>query len=218
MSTIVKAAVPTEQFALRETFREVPEAEFDAVRLVTQDSDQVMPLLWASNADPDALTAALESDPSTDGVELVSQLNDESLYRMTWTARARIVTHVLVEERGAIVSARGRDGAWTFRILFPERDSVSATYECCERYDIDIEFERIYQLAEVPHLGQFELTEEQFQTVKMALEEGYYEVPRGTTLEGLSRRLGVSHQALSERLRRGHRTLVENVLRSRLGT
>lgn len=216
MSTIVKASVPTEQFALAETFEAVPSAEFDALRLVTHGSDRVIPLLWATNVDPATVSEAMRDDDTTADVRLVSRRNHESLFRMRWTARIRFVTHVMVEERGAIVSARGTDDDWTFRVLFPERESVSATYEACEDYDIDLDIQRIYGLDEAPSLGGFHLTDEQFTAITVALERGYYAVPRETTLEELADRLDVSHQALSERLRRGHRALVRSVLGPRL--
>ncbi|WP_436912300.1 helix-turn-helix domain-containing protein [Halosimplex marinum] len=212
MSTIVKATLPTEEFALAETFDAVPEAEFDAVRLVTHGTDRVVPLLWATDADSTAVTEALEADGSTDEVTLVSRRNHDSLFRMRWTADVRFVTHVLVEEDGAVVSARGTSDGWTFRVLFPEHDAVSSTYAACEDQDIDIDVTQIYHLDDAPSLGGFHLTDEQFKTVRTALERGYYKVPRETTLEELADELDVSHQALSERLRRGHLALIENVV------
>jgi predicted DNA binding protein len=212
MSTIVKATLPAEEFALAETFREVPEVEFDAVRLVTHGTDRVVPLLWATDADSTAVADALDDDESTDDVTLVSRRNHDSLFKMHWTARVRFVTHVLVEENGAVVSARGTNDGWTFRVLFPEHDAVSSTYAACEAEDIAIDVTQIYHLDDAPSLGGFHLTDEQFETVRTALERGYYEVPRETTLEELAAELDVSHQALSERLRRGHLTLIENVV------
>lgn len=210
MSTIVKASLPAEQFALAETFATVPDAEFDAVRLTSRGPERVVPLLWVTDVDADRAGSAMAADPSTTDVELVSRRNHDSLFRVRWTARVRFVTHILVEENGAVVSAHGADGEWTFRILFPERDDVSATYDACGDYDVDIE--EIHPLEDALPLGDFDLTDEQFTTVRAALDTGYYEVPRETTLESLAADLGVSHQALSERLRRGHRTLIETVL------
>lgn len=210
MSTIVKASVPAAQFALAETFAAVPDVEFDAVRLATQGAERVVPLLWVGNADTAAVREAMAADPTTADVELVSRRNHDSLFRMQWTARVRFVTHVLVEENGAIVSAQGADGEWTFRILFPERDDVSATYDACEDYDVTIE--EIHPLDDARSLDGFHLTDEQFTTIRAALDSGYYRIPRETTLETLAADIGVSHQALSERLRRGHRTLIETVI------
>lgn len=216
MSTIVKASVPADQFALAETLARVPDVQFDAVRLVGHEPDCVVPLLWACNADVERLTRVLRADRSTEDVSLVADLEDVALYRMTWTGNASLVTSLLVDERGAIVSAGNRGDDWTFRVLFPERAAVSATYDDCAAHDVDLDIERIYDLSDSRLLGRFDLTDGQLETIRVALEKGYYEVPRGTTLEELSAELGVSHQALSERLRRGHRTLIENVFRTRM--
>ncbi|ODR82855.1 DNA-binding protein [Haladaptatus sp. W1] len=59
---------------------------------------------------------------------------------------------------------------------------------------------------------QHELTEQQHETLRSAMEWGYYEIPRRATATDLAEELGVSHQAISERLRRGHRCLVERGL------
>lgn len=212
MSTILKASVPADQFALAETFDEVPEAEFDAVRLVHHGTDRVVPMLWVTNVDATRVADVMAADPTTSNVRLVSQLNQDSLFRMQWTDRVGFLTHALVDGNGAVVSAHGTEDAWTFRMFFPHRDDVSATYDACEAYDITVE--QIYSLDDAPSFGQFHLTDEQVATLRAALDNGYYTVPRETTLEELAEELGVSHQALSERLRRTHRALVETVIAS----
>ncbi|EFW93068.1 DNA binding domain-containing protein [Haladaptatus paucihalophilus DX253] len=57
-----------------------------------------------------------------------------------------------------------------------------------------------------------ERTEQQHETLRSAMDRGYYEIPRRMTTTDLAEELGVSHQAVSERLRRGHRCLVEHGL------
>jgi predicted DNA binding protein len=210
MATIVKATIPAEQFALSETFQAVPEVEFDAVRLATHGTDRVVPLLWATNADTDAVAAAITEDETTQGARVITSRNRSTLFRMDWTNQVRFLTHVLIEEHGAVISARGRSDGWTFRILFPERDAVSSTCEACDAYDIDIE--RIASLADTPSIEGSQLTDGQFTTVKTAVDKGYYEVPRRTNLQELASDLDITHQALSERLRRGHRALIESTI------
>lgn len=217
MSTIVEASVPTAQFALQETAQRVPDAVFEAVRIVTGGTDGVMPLLWGSGADQQSITDALEADGSVGTVSVCTRVHEASLYRVEWTTRVRVVTGLLVADRGALLSARARDGRWTFRILFPQRDAVAAVVEECDRYDVDLRIERISSMTTSSRADRSELTQEQLQTVETALERGYYDIPRETTLSDLSAELGVSHQALSERLRRGHRRLVETALGSRIG-
>jgi predicted DNA binding protein len=47
------------------------------------------------------------------------------------------------------------------------------------------------------------LTARQRETLRLAHERGYFEIPREVTLDDLADELGVSNQAVSERLRRG---------------
>ncbi|SFS09639.1 hypothetical protein SAMN05216559_3552 [Halomicrobium zhouii] len=216
MSTIVEASVPAEQFALQETCRRLPDAVFEAVRVVTDGTDEVMPLVWGSGADRGTLTEALAEDPSVDGVSVCTQVHEASLFRLTWTTRVPVVTGLLVAGRGVILGARAQGGTWTFRLLFPRRDAVAAIVESCDRYGVDARIERIYPMTESSRAGQSDLTEQQLQTVEVALERGYYDVPRQTTLTELAEELDVSHQALSERLRRGHRRLVAATLGAHL--
>jgi len=47
------------------------------------------------------------------------------------------------------------------------------------------------------------ITDKQKEALKLAIEEGYYGFPRGSTLEELARRAKISRPAFEERLRRG---------------
>ena len=210
MSTILKASIPAGQFALAETFDELPDAEFDAIRLAHHGTDRVIPMLWVGGVETKSVAEVMAADSTTSNVRLVSQVNQDSLFRMQWTDRVGFLTHALIEENGAVVSAHGTRDAWTFRIFFPRRDDVSATYEACDTYDITVE--QIYSLDSAPSFGEFRLTDGQVTTLRAAFDEGYYTVPRETTLEELAEELDVSHQALSERLRRSHRALIERML------
>ena len=213
MTTITRATIPADEFALHHTLESVPGAEFDIVRLVADRQDRVMPFLWASADDPDRLPGALEEDPSTENVEMLADVGGEYLFRLEWTTHIRVILHVIVEEEGTVLEGTGKDDQWRFRILFPEHDSVSSTYEFCDEYGVDLDLEQISQLTDSFRRGQFGLTESQFETITQAYEGGYYSVPRRMNLEELADELDVSHQALSERLRRGHETLIENALR-----
>ena len=208
MSTILKASVPAEEFAMAETFERLPSAEFDTVRIVAQGRERVTPLLWAMNAETEQVREAMAADETTAGVRLVSQRAHDSLFQLSWTSEIRFLKEVLLEQDGAVVSAHGTSDEWMFKILFTERDTVSSVYHSCD----DIEIRQIQSLDDASSFSGFKLTDEQFTTVSAALDEGYYSVPRRMKLEDLAAELEISHQALSERLRRGHRTLIETVV------
>lgn len=216
MSTIANIELPAEEFALRETLATVPDAEFEVERVVAHDDERVMPFLWVSAEDMDALDDALEADPSVQNLDLLSDLDDERLYRMDWTDQIRVVVHILVEADATVLDAYGVEGRWTLRILFPKREALSATHDFCEEAGLTMDIQNIYEMNRDRH-GRFGLSEAQYETLVEAFNHGYYEVPRDVTLDELADELGVSHQALSERFRRAYRTLIENTLIVGLG-
>ena len=211
MSTISEVSVSAATFALGETLEAVPEATFDVERVVAHDADRVMPFIWASAPDRDALEEAFESDPSVENVERLSDLDGEWLYRMEWISHVQFIVHALTEEEATVLDAETESGRWRLRLLFPDRDSLSRAYEFCQEHDIDIDVEAIYAMENERH-ARFGLTEEQSETLTAAFEHGYYEVPRDLSVADLAEELGISHQALSERFRRAHGNLVENTL------
>ena len=214
MGTIVVGRTPASDFALETTLEQVQGVEFEIERVVAPEAGRVMPYVWAA-ADSDQaeeLERALTDDPTTGSVERLVDLGDEWLYRMEWVERIRFVVHVLVDAQGTIMDAVGKDEEWWLRVLFPDRDSLSATYDFCETNDVPFDVDQIYQLEAAPRRSQYGLTEEQYEAVVTAFERGYYEVPRSVSGEELAAELGISHQALSERLRRAYRNLVSRTL------
>ncbi len=211
MSTIAEVELPAQEFALRTTLENVPGVEFDVVRVAAHGNDHVLPYLWVTADDFDGLDETLESDPSVDDINLLEDLGDKRLYRMNWIDQIRVVIHILIEEEATILNLRGKEDRWRLRILFPSRDALSATYEFCEESGLSLDIRNIYEMSDQRH-GLFGLTEEQHETLLMALELGYYDIPRDATADDLADDLHISHQAVSERLRRGHRSLVKNAL------
>ena len=212
MGTSVDASVPAERFALAETFEAVDDAEFESVRVAAHAPDRPMPLLWASAADRDALSAALAADPSTGSVRRLAGNDERCLYRVDWDAAIETVVGLLVEGGGTLLGARGVEGRWALKILFPDNDAVSTTFDACASAGVDLSIRRVNGVTDSIGDGGLGLSADQHEALRAAFETDYYAVPRGMTLEALAGELDVSHQALSERLRRGHRNLIENTL------
>lgn len=207
--------LPAAQFALHETIQRVPSAEFEIVRVVGSSSDRVVPLIWATadEGEPfDSLTDALKSDSTIESVEEIAEFDNEYLFKLEWKMQIQVLFYILMEEDATILDAQSKGEEWHFRILFPEHDSVSSTYEFCKEYDISLDFKQITQLSGSFRRGWFGLTEHQYETIVGAYREGYYSVPRKANLEELAEQFDISHQALSERLRRGHQKLIANAM------
>lgn len=212
MGTIVDVTVPTEQFALRDTFDTMSNLEVEPVRVVAHESGEVMPFVWGHATDLDRLDDTLVHDSTTEDVDALTNCDGRRLYRIEWQPDIKIVVQVLVEDHGTLLGATGREKQWELRVLFPDHDAISSTYEFCKDHGIDLELRRVSGVGDVLDHGGIDLSEEQYEALTAAFEVDYYNVPRGKTLEGVANRLEVSHQALSERLRRGHRNLIANTL------
>ena len=212
MSTVAELSIPAPEFALAATLDEFPHVKFEIERVVAHETERVMPFVWATGeTDRESLDEALSADPSVENFTELAAFDDEWLYRMEWVEDIRIVLHILLDQEGTVLNADGRDEQWQLRILFPDRDSLSATYDFCREEDLSMTVERIYELGG-ENRDRYGLTELQHETLVAAVEAGYFDIPQQSTLDDLAADLGITHQALSERLHRGHKTLIENAL------
>ncbi|RBI59918.1 hypothetical protein DMJ13_19640 [halophilic archaeon] len=84
--------------------------------------------------------------------------------------------------------------------VVPDREGISTTSQYAKEHGFTLDVSRIYDVDRAQRV-QYELTEDQRNALAMALEHGYYEVPREIDQSTLADNLGISHQAMSERLR-----------------
>lgn len=211
--TVAEVEIPAEEFALYETFTAIDDVAFEVERVVAHEDDRVMPFVWVSTDDVDGetLEEVLVNDPSVTGLELLADLDGEWLYRMEWVSQTETLVRILVEENGTILAASGNDESWNLRIIFPDRESLSRTYEYCQNNGLTMNILNIYRLEEGQQ-GRFGLTDDQHDVLKLAYERGYFRVPRDATAQDLAKELNITHQSVSERLRRAEENLVENAI------
>jgi len=60
--------------------------------------------------------------------------------------------------------------------------------------------------------SEFELTDSQRESLFQAVRDGYFEVPRRTTLGDIGDKLGITEQTVSENLRRGADKVLKRAL------
>jgi predicted DNA binding protein len=212
MSKVVELTVPTEQFALAETFRSVPDATFEAVPVAAHPPRGSMSFFSAESSRGAKLDSALRSDESTEDVTRLSESGSRQLYEISWRPRVRTVLGVFLQTTGSLLCAWGRADRWNLRFLFPDQESISEICDNWRTHGIDPSIQRVVGVAGKFGFPEMKLSKCQHDTLLTAYEMDYYDIPRGAQLEGVADELQVSHQALSERLRRGHRNLVETAL------
>jgi len=206
MSTIADLRLPAAETALATTFERVPEATFELESSVSK----TRPSLWVTGVDRETVEAAFAADPSVEIAELLVETDSRLLYDVTFaeeTGTNRLWNEVLADG-GSLLEARASDGWWQVTVRYRTRDQLCDTYERLVKRGINADLRRI---TDVTDAGSHEtrLTPEQQEALEAALEHGYFEIPRGVSMEELADELDISHQALSERFRRAYETLVD---------
>lgn len=212
MGKVVELTIPTEQFALSDTFDIVPDATAETVPVAAHGDRESMPVLSVVSSDTDRLTDAIRSDGTTEDVVALSGSSERQLYQISWRAPVRVVLGVFLQTSGTLLCARGTADRWYLQILFPNQDPISVICENWREHGIDPSIQRVVTVAGTFGFAELQLSQCQHDTLLTAYEMDYYDVPRGVTLEGVAEELQISHQALSERLRRGHRNLIQTAL------
>ena len=211
MATIVEFTIPAHEFALSETLDQRPEITINIDRVVAHNTTQVVPFVRVTSGEVDGLTEILEADTSVAEVELFGETDDERFYRLVWGETAEIVGYVVNEYDATVQEATATDGEWHLRMLFPDRDGLSAMNKYANENNIHLDVKKIYGTDEF-EAARHNLTESQHEALATAVEHGYYEIPREIDTEELATELGISHQALSERFRRATKNLVVSAL------
>jgi hypothetical protein len=197
---------------LRETMRAVPEMRVEWVRNVSIDGDREI-LFWASGGAFDRFDSALDDD-STVTVAKAVDVGDQRLYQAAIAGEGAETDlfPVLVDVGGVVMSATVTHDGWRCEFGFPDRASVDRFFDVVAAHDVDYEIYRLSELEGARDGPEFGLTDAQRETLAAALERGYFDVPRQTTLEELGDDLGVSDTAVSHRLRRGVKGILEDVV------
>ena len=213
MSIIVEYSIGMDGLLLEQTLRRV-DARVDVEKTYATDPSRPILFVWVTTDDPDAFEAAMTDDPTVSDVERQSVVDGQRLYRLQLAGATETVLYpVWVRLGGEGLEASFEDGRWHSRIRFPDRDALEEYRSFVNDNGLSFELIRLYDAAtapgDEPRLMGDGLTEEQRETLLLAYERGFFDIPRRATAADLAAELDVSRQAVSERLRRGYAALVE---------
>ena len=199
---------------LETAFREIPGGTLRLNGHYVLETGGIGWRVWVEDADLDAFEAGLDADETVASHELLTAEGSGHLYkvRLSDTGRRASILPLLGESGGEFVGGERTADGWTIRLRFPNDATLQAFSDACaSRNRGSIAVESIYQESSCDSPG-FGLTPSQREALSAALEGGYFDIPRGTTLTALAAELGVSDQAVSERLRRAQKRVFERVL------
>jgi predicted DNA binding protein len=210
VSVITQFTVAGEEFPLGSLFDLRPEM---TVRLesVVPTGEAVMPYVWVPSETASTVVERLRGNERTVSVESIHEIDDETLIRVDWSPDLDGLIAELIASWATVLRGEGRDGDWTLQVLFPDEKMLSEFYRRCAREGIRIDPDPIHESFESDG-EDHGLTPEQLETLLLALDGGYYDVPRQMTLQDIGAELGISDTAASQRLRRGLATLLSDTL------
>ena len=207
MSVRAHLSVPAQDFLLEGVLAAEPTTRLRFERVIPV-GDAAVPYLWVWGPDVDDVVAALGDAPDVEGLAVLDELDGEALVRLEWDPTGCELFAGLAGSTAVLLGAVGTDDSWSLRLRFPDRDRLGGFYRDCRARGIDLSLRSVFPTGrEGDPGGPLSLTDVQRETLRAALELGYFEVPRRVTLVELAEELGISDTAASQRLRRGVSTL-----------
>lgn len=208
---IATFSIDPDGFALAHALDEAPGMAVEAERVAAHSTHWVMPCLWAAGDDHEDFESALEEDPSVDEIVERTRVDDEVFYQIVWSDDVKRHVDAALDMEATILNAEVENGEWSLRVRFATRDQLERFREYLREENLSFRLRNIGESSS-PRQERGGLTAAQRDALVAAVEMGYYEIPRSTSLEAVARSLDISAQAASERLRRGTSRFVETAL------
>ncbi|MFB6079883.1 MAG: helix-turn-helix domain-containing protein [Haloferacaceae archaeon] len=205
-------SVPAREFTLGSALSSLGGLRVRLERVVPVGGE-VIPYVWVYDEHIGDVEAALRDETDVGSFAVVDSVHGESLIRVEWMDSFDGILSTIVETQAAILDGVGEADGWRFQLRFPDNDALAAFYRRCvdDEVPVDVESVHGWETSGGPDTTS-DLTDLQHETLRVALERGYFDVPRKVTLTELAAEMDVSDTAVSQRLRRGIDTVLEEVL------
>ncbi|WP_458205608.1 helix-turn-helix domain-containing protein [Haladaptatus sp. NG-SE-30] len=176
-------------------------------------------ICWVSSDDFDTFEDVLPTDSTVESIEVLATSSDRRLYRVTLSEAGRdeLMYPVAVEHDITFLEVRGSDRGTQISARIPDREALFSFHTELKERDFSFRLKRIYR-ADTVSDRPYGLTDRQREVLLFALDAGYFDVPRRTSLEELAAEFDISDQALSTLFRRGQANLLRHTLASRSST
>ena len=201
MSVITEVRIPSDDFDLGQILC-LDGASAIELETLVPSGEVTVPLFWVYEPLEDGFLDTVERYPTVTSVTEMDVFEDRTLFRLEWDASQDRLFQCILNNQGQILSATGTPEGWHFELRFPNREAMSQYQTCCEDAHISSELIRVYNPTNPGAGPWYGLSEPQREALMLAVQMGYYDIPRGCTTEELADELGISDQAVTERLRR----------------
>ena len=211
MTVIIEFTLPSESFPFGQATNGDSGVRVQLEQLVPIKQDHV-PHVWATGQGLEQFERHLCSSEIVEHVEALTRVGDSVLYSVEWHADEEPFLNGISDSNGTIIEGHGNT-EWSFTVQFEGQDDLTRFHQFYQAQDFPLHVDRIYEPGEKSrNKHELGLTPEQRETLVLAVENGYFSVPRETKLDQLAEKLNITRQATSQRIRRG----VETALRKSL--
>lgn len=221
MGLVAEYAIPCERLPLVDVAAAVPDATLE-VEIQFNHGDRPPFLLYATHGDHDPIERALASSAFVDAYALVGRAGETRRYQIRPSVdmetqlgdhlddlddlRSLATTAAIVERIRVTPTGWVQTGWFADRTAFDEFRTFWGRNDCFSLRRLTRDGD-----PEPPGDG---LTDRQREALRTAHGMGYFEVPRGASLDDVAAELDISASSLSERLRRAQTHLIETTVAS----
>jgi predicted DNA binding protein len=191
--------------------REFPDATFRVLSAVPREEDG-FGLVEVRTDEPDAVVAWMEAADAVTAVQPIRRESDVVVVQFE-TSQPLLLASVQASGVPLSLPVEIQNGQARLE-LTASRDRIAALGEAFDDLGVTYSLDRLYESVE----AAAPLTEKQRETLLAALEQGYYDTPRDTTLSELADELGMANSTLSELLHRAEESVVKAFVADRLET
>jgi predicted DNA binding protein len=210
MSVITELSISAQEFELGRILQ--MEAETSIIlETMVPIGDRSIPFFRLHNG-RESFEETVRMHEAVDDIQVVNSHNDETLYALDWDIGSDTFLEGILTMGAQVLQATGTATTWEFELRMPSHDALSDFQEYCADADLPIDVKRIYNPTKPDAGPWYGLTGSQREMLALAVEAGYYSIPRQASTQELADEFGISDQAVTERLRRGIDILVTNTL------
>lgn len=208
MPVLAEISIPRGEFVLGEVFEDHPQCTVEFERVVPFDTEGSL-LFRVDGSDPDDVETTLSKWPGTDQTTVLGEGTDPPLFEVELDGASDYFIDTLSDSDVHVFEARGGPETWELQLQFANHSDLVGFNERLTEAGIPVTLNR---LSNPTTSVRSSLSSEQREAVSLAYRQGYFEVPRNCTIQGLADEVGISDSAFSQRLRRGVGICVQETL------
>lgn len=211
MTVFIEFSLPAKSFPFGRSTSGGSDVRVQLERVVPLRQNRI-PFLWANGGEREQFERHLRDSEIVTHAEALTQVGDSVLYYVEWHTDRETFLEGIREADGTIMEAHG-GSEWSFTVLFRNHGELTRFHQFYQDDDYPVHVDRVYAPDETTRTEfGFGLTPEQRETLTLAVERGYFAVPRETKLDEIAEETGITRQAASERVRRGAETVLRKAL------